>query len=352
MPERWVWFDFENTPHVLFLEPLIARVRAAGYSVGLSAKPQAQTIDLATRRGLAVERVGSGEYTNRWAKTAGGIQRAFQLVRWVGRKGRPELLVSSSRTASLAASMLRIPTVSLMDYEHSEHRTIAWASQVIWLPDLLRDAELPDRTRLVARFFEGLKENLYLDAWEFDRASERTLAGFGPGDYAVVSRPPAAGAHYAAPESGRLWLEAMRALLARPEVRTIVIPRNAAQRGEVTAALGDHPRLTIVQEAVSGPSLVAAADLVVGGGGTMNREAAVLGVPVWSVFTGPAPSIDEHLAAEGRLRWLRTEDALRAALRGAPPALMPQRRPFPNGIAAITRDIETRLHCAGEIAHS
>src|SRR5207249_2690856 len=51
--------------------------------------------------------------------------------------------------------------------------------------------------------------------------------------------------------------------------------------------LGALDRTEFLDHAVSGPGLVAAADLVVGGGGTMNREGAVLGIPVWSVFTGP-----------------------------------------------------------------
>jgi uncharacterized protein len=63
-------------------------------------------------------------------------------------------------------------------------------------------------------------------------------------------------------------------------------------------------RFIVPERAVDGSSLVAFADVLVSAGGTMNREAAVLGTPVWSIFEGPLGGVDEQLVAEGRLRLL------------------------------------------------
>src|SRR5207237_1219851 len=52
-------------------------------------------------------------------------------------------------------------------------------------------------------------------------------------------------------------------------------------------------------------SLVALADVLVSAGGSMNREAAALGTPVWTVFEGRMGAVDEQLVAQGRLRVLR-----------------------------------------------
>lgn len=46
---------------------------------------------------------------------------------------------------------------------------------------------------------------------------------------------------------------------------------------------------------------MAAADLVISGGGTMNREAAALGVPVATIFAGKQAAIDEYLISENRM---------------------------------------------------
>ena len=75
----------------------------------------------------------------------------------------------------------------------------------------------------------------------------------------------------------------------------------------------------------------------------MNREAAVLGVPAWSTFTGPTPMIDQRLADEGRLRWVRTDAELEGALEDPLPAIQPRRGPYPQGLGAIVADLDERL---------
>src|SRR5437870_276792 len=101
MATRWVWFDFENTPQVLFLEPLIRAVAADGWDVRITAKPQSQTLELAASRGFAVDVIGSGDFVGLAQKVAGTLSRAAHLFAWAARRGRPRLLVSTSRSASL-----------------------------------------------------------------------------------------------------------------------------------------------------------------------------------------------------------------------------------------------------------
>src|SRR5207247_3081665 len=118
--------------------------------------------------------------------------------------GPPRVLLSSSRSASLSAFLARVPSVGFIDFEHTELRPFALGVS-LWLPDVLRDVALPQGICRVARFYPGLKENLYLDEWRFDRAAERRAPGVGEGDYLVVTRPPATPADYASPLSDRLW---------------------------------------------------------------------------------------------------------------------------------------------------
>jgi predicted glycosyltransferase len=230
-----------------------------------------------------------------------------------------------------------------LDYEHAELRILTAANAAIWMPDLLRGSSLPTATRRVARFYAGLKENLYLDEWVVDPAAERNRLGVTSGEYLVVSRPPADNAHYASGHGGRLWLDLMKRIGDRPRTRILVASRTRAQRERLAAALGPRPRVEFLEAVVSGPALIAAADLVVGGGGTMNREAAVLGVPAWSVFTGQPAYIDESLVQEGRLRWVRTEAELADVLAGPMPERRARRGPFPDGLLTILADIEARL---------
>ena len=62
--------------------------------------------------------------------------------------------------------------------------------------------------------------------------------------------------------------------------------------------------------AIDAQSLIAYADLVVSAGGTMNREAVALGVPVRTIFSGRMGAVDEALIAAGTMRPLTDPDEL------------------------------------------
>jgi uncharacterized protein len=66
----------------------------------------------------------------------------------------------------------------------------------------------------------------------------------------------------------------------------------------------------VPEQAVDAQSLIAFSDLVVSAGGTMNREAAALGVPVYTTYGGRLGGVDEALIREGRLRPLTDPRAL------------------------------------------
>ncbi len=69
--------------------------------------------------------------------------------------------------------------------------------------------------------------------------------------------------------------------------------------------------------AVEAQSLVALADLVVSAGGTMNREAAALGTPVYTTYGGRLGGVDEALIRSGRLRPLTDPRAIQLEKRTA-----------------------------------
>ena len=56
-------------------------------------------------------------------------------------------------------------------------------------------------------------------------------------------------------------------------------------------------KLIIPDHVVGGLNLIWFSDLVISGGGTMNREAAALGVPVYSIFRGKIGAVDRYLSA-------------------------------------------------------
>jgi predicted glycosyltransferase len=68
--------------------------------------------------------------------------------------------------------------------------------------------------------------------------------------------------------------------------------------------------VVVAEHAVDAQSLIAASDLVVSAGGSMNREAVALGVPVYTTYGGRLGGVDEALIRSGRLRPLSDVRAL------------------------------------------
>jgi len=78
----------------------------------------------------------------------------------------------------------------------------------------------------------------------------------------------------------------------------LIIPRFKTQ-GEL---FKDIENVHIIQTPVDTFSLMKKADLVIGAGGTMNREAALLGTPVISCYPGKQLSVDTYYINKGLMK--------------------------------------------------
>jgi len=145
-----------------------------------------------------------------------------------------------------------------------------------------------------------LKEEYYLADFE---PNESVLDDFGldRGRVVAVVRTAPSYALYLGGSENELLPRVLRRLLDE-NAQVIVLARTDEQRRALREL---DSNLLVPERAVDGRSLAALADLVVSAGGTMIREAAVLGTPVWSIFEGRLGAVDEQLVAEGRVRFLR-----------------------------------------------
>ena len=118
-------------------------------------------------------------------------------------------------------------------------------------------------------------------------------------------------ANYHVDKSDALFDDLLRLLLNTPNAFAIIVPRTSEQAGVIRARLsniaGETARYLIVDQAVDGLDLAYGSDMLISGGGTMNREAALLGVPVYSIFAGPQGSLDRQMEAEGVITFIRDE---------------------------------------------
>jgi hypothetical protein len=206
----------------------------------------------------------------------------------------------------LTCKALGIPTIMLHDYEHSTKTGFVEPDWVM-MPDVIPDGAMSRKNDRVLRY-PGLKEDVYIPRFRPD-ASILTQLGIAPGDLVVTVRPPATEAHYHNPESDILFAETLRRLGSQPGVRAVTLPRNGRQGDQLRSEWSEliaSGSMIVPQAAVDGLNLVWFSDLVVSGGGTMNREAAALGVPVYSIFRGKIGAVDRYLQQQGRMTMIES----------------------------------------------
>ena len=305
-----LWIDLANSPHVPFFKALTKRFASQGHEIEITARQLAETIPLAQAAGLSP--VVLGAYGGRAvSKKAGNIaSRAWALAAWA-RKRKFDLAIShNSYSQILAARALGVKTITMMDYDHqpANHLAFRLASRII-VPASFPAQRLRRYGARVGkvRRYHGTKEDVYLADFQADASFGARLCerGVKPDNVLVLMRPPAHDALYHRFQN-TLFDEALATLQERNDVQVILLPRNESQR----AAYSGRERVIVPAAPLDGANLIAASDLVISAGGTINREAAALGVPAASIYAGTWAAVDEELVKEGRLQRISTTEDL------------------------------------------
>jgi uncharacterized protein len=302
-----IWIDLDNSPHIPFFAPIIAELEKQGYSVMLTARDCFQVKDLVKLFGLNCAVVGRHYGKTKILKVLGTFLRAAQLSLYaIGEK--PDMAVShGSRAQLVVCKLLRVPNLVIDDYEHS---SLLIKPDWLLVPEVIGPTETRvDKERLLV--YPGIKEEVYVPQFTPD-LNLRLKLGFSESDVLVTVRPPAEEAHYHNLESQALFEATMEYLRGHSEVGIVLLPRTAKQAQFARDTWSQEfaiGKFVIPEQALDGLSLIWWSDLVISGGGTMNREAAALGVPVCSVFRGAIGAVDRNLASTGKLTLLeRVED--------------------------------------------
>jgi len=308
-----IWIDLANSPHVPFFRSLTNEFVRRDHEVVVTARDFAETVKLAQAASFAAEIIGGHGGGKLSGKAGNLVQRALSLARWARGRNLDLAVSHNSYSQILAARALSLRTVTLMDYEHqpANHLAFRMASRII-VPDAFPEAALVRFGASLAKVkrYAGLKEDVYLADFQCDPEFQELLGRLGvdQSNVLVTVRPPASEALYHRFEN-ELFEELLERLLATPNVKVVLLPRNDLQRDTYNARA--DASLIVPAVPLDGGNLIAHSDLVVSAGGTMNREAAALGIPAASIYLGEWAAIDEQLVKEGRLRRIETREAIR-----------------------------------------
>ena len=308
-----IWIDLGNSPHVPFFLALAPHLARRGHEVLWTARDYAQTVELARKANLPFEVFGTHGGKGILQKGAKFGSRVFDLIRWARGKKIDLVLSHNSHEPLAVGRLLRIRSVNLMDYEHHPMNRLSFrlANRVI-VPTSFPDEFLQKFGALKkAKKFQGIKEDVYLSDFEPDAEFQDELNGLGiaPENILVVVRPHAPEALYHRGFANELLDELLDKFAAQKNVRIILLPRKK-YHGDELRRKHPEPNIIIPEKVLDGANLLASADFVFSGGGTMNREAAALGVPTATIFAGQSAAIDEYLFREGRLLKIETSEDL------------------------------------------
>jgi hypothetical protein len=322
-----VWIDMTASAHVLVFRPLVEIMRGRGDEVEITARDYAQTLQLLELHGLTADAViGKHGGRSRMQKARRMAGRLSALHRWAKDRDFDVALAHGSHELTMTARRLGIPSSDTFDYEFAtlQHQLGCRAATKVVVPAAIPPERLTKYgvrpPKLVQ--YPGLKEEYYLSDFEPDRS---LLERFGVDDarVLVVLRPPPDVSLYHR-HSNPLFPMTLEHLGRLENVHAFVLPRTEEQRDYVRSLA--LPSVILPEEAVDAQSLIALADVVVSAGGTMNREAAALGIPVYTTYGGRLGGVDEELIREGRLKPLTDPRALDLAKRDRGPGSAQERR--------------------------
>jgi predicted glycosyltransferase len=349
-----IWIDLDNSPHVPFFRPIIDELKTRGYDLFVTARDAYQVRELLQYYGVEGKVVGKHYGKHKTLKALGTCWRAVVLTAMV-RKEKPDISVChGSRACLITSKLLNIPNLTMTDYEFSAAVPSMRPTWVMMPSVVFNDHSILSGPIIMN--YPGIKEDVYLSRFTPDPKLKMRL-GIGQEDLLVTIRPPATEAHYHNPEADILLKAALDRFVAEPKTKIILLPRNKRQDAELRAEWRKAialKKILIPDHVEDGMNLIWNSDLVISGGGTMNREAAALRIPVYSIFRGKIGAVDQYLSDNGRLVLLTSVEDVRNKIIAVRRQKSVDGPPQPHvpALETIVRHIETALSQCVRIGQS
>lgn len=309
-----VWIDISNAPHVIFFKSLIKELKKERYAVLVTARDYGPIFGLLRMYKIKFIPVGEHGGKDIGDKLLKSAERTLELGKLI-RKEKPDVCVYKySIEAARVAFGLGIPSIAVADNEYGFAQnmlTLPFATKVV-VPKAIMKKELEKygvtEDKLVQ--FDGVCEIANVRGFKpvEDIFSQLGLSKAQP---LVVLRPEPYLASYYGRKSNFLEPIIRKLNKDNKRVQIVVIPRSDVEKRLELK----FRNVKVIEKAVDALSLSHNADLVVSAGGTMNREAALLGTPTISCFPEKFLAVDRYLVSKGLMKYAEPSELLKKNLR-------------------------------------
>ena len=299
-----VWIDISNAPHVRFFKDVIKYLEAEGEDVIVTGRQFGDIHKLMEMYDIDFISVGK-HGVSLYDKLRESTTRVYELVDIIHDEKVDVALSKHSIELPRISFGLGIPSLYVLDNEH------ALAANKLTLPlcDRIITPKIIDMWKLM-KFgadpntiisYDGTSEIMHFKSFEYNDNVFNDLNLDLKHPKTILMRPEPSLASYLDADCRKSVLSPIVEELKN--VANILILPRFKEQSEIFEGI----------ENVS--SLIKKCDLVIGAGGTMNREAAILQTPVISCYPGETLSVDQYYVNHGLMyRSIDTDDVINKAL--------------------------------------
>jgi uncharacterized protein len=307
-----IWFDLDNSPHVPIFRFIFKELEERNVKYFITARDFAQTKDLLQLWNIPHKPVGIHGGKSKVKKIFNTYNRSNKLRNEIRDKDITLAVSHGSRSQVIAAKRSGIRSILMLDYEYTESKIFNLFADKILMPGIIPESRLQEagfKMEKVIRY-NGLKEEIYINEFHPDHDFRDKINV--PGDDILITiRPPSLTGNYHDKGSEGILIECLNYFSSFDNTKIIVLSRNESDRKFIESNYTNLNKLHFLDKAVDGLQLLYASDIAVSGGGTMNRESAILGTDTYSIFTGNTPYVDEFLVNEGKLNFIKNKSEVK-----------------------------------------
>ena len=264
------------------------------HEVLLTCRPLANTIDLLKLKGFEYHVVGSHYGASKLKKGLGFGVRVLQLCSFLKGRRIDVAISHSSFYSPVVARLLRIRSIYINDNEHAAGNKISFlCASTIMVPEFLSMDSIRRQWGNPKKVIQypGVKEGIYLSTLNGNGSVPRRS-----NTTEIFIRPEPWTAQY---YRGAVNFMDDLIIGLKDRYRIILMPRGEQQAEHYRQAR--FRGITIPSVPLTLEDMASRCSLFIGAGGTMTREAAVLGIPTISVYQGELLAVDRYLIEQGHM---------------------------------------------------
>lgn len=290
-----IWIDLTNSPHVNFFAGLINELRKE-HDVILTSRHNNNTIELIELFGFSHHVIGKHPGKNKIRKVLVFITRVCQLFLFLRKKNVDVAISHSSFFSPVVARLLGIGVIYLNDNEHALGNRISFIfANKILVPEFLAVKKVRRQWAKAEKIvqYPGVKEGIYLWYYQPTPSSSFKIDNRENKKVIFIRPEPWMAQYYRGKKN---FIDSLLIEL-KDAFKIVLLPRGEIQ--EEYYKQDKFVGVIVPEKSISLADIMENCDLFIGAGGSMTREAAVLGIPTISIYQDKLLDVDNFLIEKG-----------------------------------------------------